>query len=539
MFRLYNALVRAHLPTCALFNPHKKLSRFGYDAVIKYNTMASEESRKWYFFENFKMELYNKKITKDLMIPAKSGKPFPALTVFSESLRFLKDHALSTISDQTCGRKFISSDVTWVLTVPAIWDAAAKQFMRLAATEAGLVSELDSEQLILALEPEAASMWCKQLPKEGFVGEGGRDNTFDQTPGVQYIAVDCGGGTIDITVHKVLENGSLKELQRASGGGWGGTSVDKQFQAFLKETFNLGVWDRYKREHPGELHRMMYSFSTQKCTSGEEDLYIMCFANLIRCAEEQKEMSEYFKHVDGVSWSDGCITISNNKLRSFFEGSLKRIVNEVEAILSTPEIHIDYILLVGGYASSTFLREEIRQQFSSRCRVLCPYDSQLAIAKGAILFGNDPKIITSRVSGLTYGIAVAKDFDSSVHDPRKRRVNKAGDYVYCADVFAKLVEKGQSVAFNEISEYFYSPIDKEQKSMHFRFFHTEKLCAMYVDEADMQRIGSFTVTMPDTSLGRMRRVRLDIKFGLTEIQATATDLSSYETQAISLDFLTE
>lgn len=35
------------------------------------------------------------------------------------------------------------------------------------------------------------------------------------------MVVDCGGGTVDITVHELLENGRLKELQKASGGSHG------------------------------------------------------------------------------------------------------------------------------------------------------------------------------------------------------------------------------------------------------------------------------------------------------------------------------
>ena len=33
------------------------------------------------------------------------------------------------------------------------------------------------------------------------------------------------GGTVDITVHEVQTNGTLKELDKASGGAWGGTRV--------------------------------------------------------------------------------------------------------------------------------------------------------------------------------------------------------------------------------------------------------------------------------------------------------------------------
>lgn len=46
-------------PTCILFNQKKEFSKFGYDAVMKYKSLPSGEADKWYFFENFKMRLYN------------------------------------------------------------------------------------------------------------------------------------------------------------------------------------------------------------------------------------------------------------------------------------------------------------------------------------------------------------------------------------------------------------------------------------------------------------------------------------------------
>ncbi|RXN15273.1 heat shock 70 kDa 12A-like protein [Labeo rohita] len=147
-------------PTCILFDEDQKFLKFGYDALMTYTRSTKKlEARKQYLFEHFKMELYDKELHQDLMITAKNGAQMKAMTVFSESLRFLKDHALSKIAENTSGKKFIASDATWVLTVPAIWKAAAKQFMREAATEAGLVTESDPERLLIALEPEAASVF--------------------------------------------------------------------------------------------------------------------------------------------------------------------------------------------------------------------------------------------------------------------------------------------------------------------------------------------------------------------------------------------
>ncbi|NWV74237.1 HS12B protein, partial [Dasyornis broadbenti] len=150
-------------PTCILFNQKQEFKYFGYDAVMKYKSLPSSQADSWYFFQNFKMQLYNTNITTDMKLKASNGKFLPALRVFSESLRYLKEHVLNTIKEASFQTVYDQEEITWVITVPAIWSPAAKQFMRLAAKEAGIISYLYSENLIIALEPEAASLWCKQL----------------------------------------------------------------------------------------------------------------------------------------------------------------------------------------------------------------------------------------------------------------------------------------------------------------------------------------------------------------------------------------
>ncbi|XP_018590086.2 heat shock protein family A (Hsp70) member 12A.3 [Scleropages formosus] len=527
-------------PTCVLLDEHGEFLKFGYEAVMTYTRMGRGESARKLYFNNFKMQLYNKEISRDLMVTAANGRPFRAMKVFSESLRYLKDHALSTIGEHTSGKEFIASDVTWVLTVPAIWTAAAKQFMREAAVQAGLVSDFHSNQLIVALEPEAASVWCKHLPSEGFVAEGAsQDNRLEQSPGTQYVVVDCGGGTIDITVHEVLESGSLKELLKASGGDMGGETVTKKYLSFLRDLFTPETWDQYEKENPSEVQKMIYDFTVQKCVGEDGDIFIQCPYNLAMLAGSKQDMSRYFQGVQGVFWLDGTFKVTYSKLRSFFEESVQKVTILIQNITSNPEINVEFILLVGGYASCKILQKKIREHFSSRCKVLCPVDAQLAIVKGAVLFGNDPKIMASRVSALTYGIDIARSFDESKHKKEKRRVNKKGDYVYCEDIFLTMVQNGQSVNCDEVSHYDYYPIDDDQTAMRFRFYSTERLNPMYVDECGVKKIGSFVVPMPDTTQGRQRRVRVDIKFGSTEIQAAATDLTSNETRSIRLDFLTK
>ncbi|NXK92893.1 HS12B protein, partial [Formicarius rufipectus] len=154
-------------PTCILFNPQQEFKNFGYDAVMKYKSLPSSKADSWYFFQNFKMKLYNTvggmNVTPGMELEATNGKTLPALTVFSKSLCYLKQHALDTIQEASFQTVCDQEEIRWVITVPAIWSSAAKQFMRLAAKEAGIISDMLSENLIIALEPESASLWCKQL----------------------------------------------------------------------------------------------------------------------------------------------------------------------------------------------------------------------------------------------------------------------------------------------------------------------------------------------------------------------------------------
>ena len=340
-------------------------------------------------------------------------------------------------------------------------------------------------------------------------------------------------------MHQVLEGGLLKELHKASGNDMGGGTVDAKFKILLRDTFGSDFWDKYEKKHPSEVQRMMFDFTTFKCTKNKKDVYIPCHYNLTTLAQKKQDIGLFFTDVQGVSWSDGSIKISFSKLEEDFKESVDKIVQDIRALIHTPEIHIDYILLVGGYASCKILQNEVEKQFGHQCRILCPVDAQLAVAKGAVLFGLNPMIVASRVSALTYGIAVAHPFDPAIHKVENRTENKAKDYVYCNDLFHRFVQKGQSVVCDKAVEYMFGPVDSDQTAMTFRFYSTEKPDAMYVDEPGMKQIGQFVVNMPDIREGRNRLVKLEVSFGLTEIQATATDMTSNEQESVRLDFMTQ
>ncbi|MEQ2173497.1 hypothetical protein GOODEAATRI_032677, partial [Goodea atripinnis] len=233
------------------------------------------------------------------------------------------------------------------------------------------------------------------------------------------------GGTIDITVHEVLEGGALKELHKASGNDLGGQNVDRKFKQFLREIFCDGVWDEYEQNYPGEVQKIMYDFTLFK--KGDKDIEITCSLNLGRLAQTKKDIEKFLEGVEGASWNEGSIKIYKQKLRSFFNESLQGIIESLNDILKRDH-RIEYILLVGGYADSQILQGHITEEYIDECKVLCPFRPQEAILKGAVEFGRNPAVVASRKSAFTYGIAVANRFDASKHRADKKYTNKDGEW---------------------------------------------------------------------------------------------------------------
>jgi hypothetical protein len=60
-----------------------------------------------------------------------NDKEISAKLVIQLAIKYLRDHLLQSFKERNIGIK--PDDIEWVLTVPAIWNDACKQFMRDAA----------------------------------------------------------------------------------------------------------------------------------------------------------------------------------------------------------------------------------------------------------------------------------------------------------------------------------------------------------------------------------------------------------------------
>jgi hypothetical protein len=84
-------------------------------------------------------------LERKLEIEDEHRNKMPAITIFAESIRYLKDSLLKLVNEHEPGTKV--TDISWVLTVPAIWEEPAKQMMKEAAVvvSMGGASQTDDE----------------------------------------------------------------------------------------------------------------------------------------------------------------------------------------------------------------------------------------------------------------------------------------------------------------------------------------------------------------------------------------------------------
>ena len=108
-----------------------------------------------------------------------------------------------------------------------------------------MISDENSERLVLCLEPEAACLACED---QRLSGQGAADELQVLKRDDRFMVLDCGGGTVDITVHEVEETKPLmlSEVREPSGGPWGSTFVDQEFVKFMSKLIGEESWKAFK-----------------------------------------------------------------------------------------------------------------------------------------------------------------------------------------------------------------------------------------------------------------------------------------------------
>lgn len=551
-----DSFMSSKAPTTLLLYPDKSFFAFGYEAENIYRESAetvasgsdseseSEDKKKskfdckdLYYFHRFKMLLHeNKMLHRDCVIKDITGKPMRAMNVFSLCIKHLKDTMIKVMTDK---KTFDIKDthVDFVITVPAIWGDAAKLFMREAAINAGI----KSDQLTLALEPEAASIYCQYLYMER--KHEGNTNEFQKLVDgkAKYMVADLGGGTVDITVHKKADDGTLEELIPATGGPSGGTTVDKEYEKFLEKIAGEGSMQSFAKINLEDYLNVFRDFESKKReVKDDAKLKIKIPLAFDKYVKQRKQIGinkalQNLQYGDRATYKTYRLCLDPSVYLTFFQKAIDGVMKCMENILTNKKFEdVTDIILVGGFSECTVIQKALRERFQSH-RFIIPMDAGLAVLKGAVYFGHLPNAISRRVTRFTYGVQICPKFKPGEH-PESKKIS-VGGIERCKDVLHPLVYRGEQMKPGlEISTICHS-LKPQQGKVECGIYVSDKENPKFVDENGCRLLGTLTVTIPQGVYNA--EIEEVIVFGETEITFRARQLESGKSFEASFDMLDE
>ncbi|XP_078325542.1 uncharacterized protein LOC111126599 isoform X2 [Crassostrea virginica] len=376
----------AKTPTALLLSPKREFLSFGYDAETKYSESEGNFAS-YYYFHCFKLKLQgNDNLNLDTLIGDATGKNLDAITVFSTSIKYITDHLFESLSDNF--PEIERDDIHFVLTVPAIWNDIAKRFMAEAAVRAGI----SSEQLSIAMEQETAAIYCR----EDYLSQD-QDRASNLKEGMNFMVVDLGGGTTDITFHRSLDNGKFAEIGPTTGGLWGGQNVNEAFFNFIAELFGQSVIDQLQKMQMDDYLELERRFEIKKRSIASNKtgsvkinfpLIVFQLANEMNKTESVCDIiAKNAKYAGKIKVEAQKLQIPTEILVSLFRPTIGKIIEHIQTILKENTNEVDVILMVGGFAECDIVQSEFKKNFSDK-KIIVPEEAGLAVMKGAVLYGH-------------------------------------------------------------------------------------------------------------------------------------------------------
>ena len=353
------------------------------------------------------------------------------------------------------------------------------------------------------------------------------------------------GGTVDITVHEVSRDSTMKELYKANGGPWGGTNIDDAFTAFLREVTGQEVFQEFITRHRDDYIDLLREFEVKKRTITPEMDQKVTFKLPISLHEVFRELrgQDFRQSQMATKQLQGKLTFAGDKLRveaetvkEFFRETCDKVVGHLRKIFNEPAVAgVMTILMVGGFSESPMLRHAIEQAFRDK-KVILPNEASLSVLKGAVIFGHTPLTITARVCKYTYGVRTCREFRYG-QDPENKSLI-ADKQVYCDHVFSRHVKVGQPVDIGEVFEdKEYYPIYYDQSAVAFDIFTSSAEKPRYTDDPGCNKLGKLTVEYQDPDKGYDRPVAVKMMYGQTELGVEAIEKKTGQKVNAHFDFL--
>ncbi|KZT65645.1 hypothetical protein DAEQUDRAFT_676500 [Daedalea quercina L-15889] len=420
------------IPSCLYYDQQNKLRAVGAEATLQ-NTQREAYTQEWTYVRWFKLHLRPPSILPGAILPPINVNK-PVLEILADYLAYVLKCSKRFISETSpIGRKILDTEgasalpIDYVLSHPNGWSGPQQNNMRRAAVMAGLVSDSDEgmSRLQFVTEGEASLQFCIAT---GLVNHIQQENNY-------VTIVDCGGGTIDLSTYRVVDSApvTVEESVNPECLIQGSSMINHRAEALLRDKLR------------------------NSCFSTNEDIESM-MANFDSTTKPIFRDPSAMSHIKfgGARDTDvrynirrGYLDLSGPEMVSLFAPSIDALKAAIDTQVSGMDHRLAAILLVGGFASSPFLRDELQAHMTRKgLRMFCPEgQTSKAVAEGALWFYLDHRV-RARVARHTYGSACNVHYDPLNPEHLRRKhltITNAAGATMVRFAFATIAQKGTVV----------------------------------------------------------------------------------------------
>ena len=424
------------------------------------------------------------------------------------------------------------------------------------------------ERLSLALEPEAASFFCRTMTEQDIIEYSVPQAGIPKRD--KYIVVDIGGGTADFSAHGLTSEGHIEVLTSPEGNLSGGMAVNQEFEHFLTDLVKDPGFSTYLStgddmediENKLDVRNIVYDeFEEEKKEFGQTDVSKSSDNTIFKIELKDRFYKFYEPRLKAginrlnLQKNDRRVTfgrhkmlcISYSKMEEFFLGPVANILASLKDILIQLNNDVRTIFLVGGFGGCKYMYYRVQEELEllhvgDKIRIIVPDKPHLAVVQGAIQYCKNPELIRSRVADTTYGTETMLTFNQKIHDVRYYHKTKSGEKL-CKHLFSPLVIEGERVGYNQVKRNVYQPVDPSLTSVKFNLLTSDDKDLFYTRSTNgvlkegVKVLATITLPTPNTDQGTDRDLYLSYDFSHTEIQVHAYDESSNNECRVVLDCL--
>src|SRR4051812_27893877 len=146
--------------------------------------------------------------------------------------------------------------------------------------------------------------------------------------------VDCGGGTVDLTTRKLLNDKQLGEITERSGDFCGSTFIDAEFIKYLQKRLGDEPMNLLRDNHYGQMQYLIQQFckSAKIPFTGDDPdfLYELDIQDTVPILKQYIADDDVKETLDDDEW---VIEIDVDDMKSIFEPVVQKILHLIKSQL--------------------------------------------------------------------------------------------------------------------------------------------------------------------------------------------------------------